>query len=74
MKIWTAWAETESGFDLVAAGTDDDYYSGHFDTQVEQKSFDYEMYPRVLCLDVDDNLITELFASGDTEGTPNDQL
>lgn len=73
MKIWTAWVETESGFDLVAAATDDDYSGGYSDIELERKSFDYDMEPRVLCLDVEDSFIGELVAGGDTEGSLHPQ-
>lgn len=62
MMIRTAWVEIESGFELVAAANDDDYFGVWFDLEVDRKTFEYDMEPLVLCLDVDDSLIAELFA------------
>lgn len=44
------------------------YHSGYFDIALERKSFDYDMFPRVLYLDVDDSLVIRMFTDDDTEG------
>lgn len=62
MMIRTAWVETESGYDLVAAAHGDEYYRAYFEEAVEAATIDYDSEPQVLCLTVDDSLVASLFA------------
>lgn len=71
MKIWTAWVEVEGSYEVVASADADYYSGGYFDLELERKFFDYDQEPRLLCLEVEDSLIAELFTDGDTDRPPH---
>ena len=66
MKILTAWVVTEADtYELVAA-TDDQYDSSHFDERLDDAAVNYGNEPRLLEIDVDEQLVRDLFADHGT--------